>query len=451
MDYVPHSDEDREAMLRAIGVASSAELFHDIPADVRHPTLDLPPGMAEPEVLRHLQELAQQNANVQAMPSFLGAGSYNHFIPSIVNALILRGEFLTSYTPYQPELSQGTLQAMYEFQSMVCMLTGMEVANASMYDEATATAEAVLTACSATRRSKVIVPDTMNPSTLAVLETYAEGRDVTVVPVPAFAVDDDGTLVDCWEAVSDAIDGDTACVAVQAPNFFGWVHECQELAETVHDQRAMLVVSADPVALGILTPPGEYGADVVTGEGHSLALPPGFGGPRLGLYATRRRLMRQMPGRVSGITRDIEGKRGFVMTLQAREQHIRREKATSNICTNEALAALAFTINVSWLGPEGMRRKAELCLAKSHYAAAQIDALPGFAVASPDPYIKEFVVRCPVAASDVNEHLLADSVLGGYDLGRVRGELDRHMLVCVTELNTREDIDRLVASLRGLG
>ena len=282
MDYVPHSSEDKEAMLRAIGVASSADLFHDIPEDVRHPTLDLPPGMAEPEVIRHLQSLAGLNRNVQEMPSFLGAGSYNHFVPSIVNALILRGEFLTSYTPYQPELSQGTLQAMYEFQSMVCMLTGMDVANASMYDEATATAEAVLTACSITKRSKVVVPDTFHPTTLEVLETYAEGRELTLVRVPVFSLDDDGTFHDRWETLSAAIDGDTACVAVQVPNFLGWVHECQQIAEDVHAHGAMLVVSADPVALGILTPPGEYGADIVTGEGHSLALPPAFGGPRLG-------------------------------------------------------------------------------------------------------------------------------------------------------------------------
>ena len=448
MDYVPHSSEDREAMLRAIGVAGTEELFHDIPADVRHPNLNLPPGMAEPEVIRHLNALGRQNQNVQDMPSFLGAGCYNHFIPSIVSALILRGEFLTSYTPYQPELSQGTLQAMYEFQSLVCLLTGMDVANASMYDEATATAEAVLTACSITKRSKVVVPDTFHPTTLEVLETYAEGRELTLVRVPAFTIADDGTFHDCWEAVSAAIDGDTACVAVQVPNFFGWVHECQQIADVVHANGAMLVVSADPVALGILTPPGAYGADIVTGEGHSLALPPAFGGPRLGLYATQKRFMRQMPGRVSGMTTDIEGKRGFVMTLQAREQHIRREKATSNICTNEALAALAFTINVSWLGPVGMRKKAELCVSKSHYAAAQIDALPGFSVTSPDPYVKEFVVHCPAAASSMNEHLLEQGVLGGYDLGRVRDELSQHMLICVTELTTRQDIDRLVAALQ---
>ncbi len=448
MDYVPHSSADREAMLRAIGVARAADLFHDIPADVRHPQLDLPPGLSEPEVIRHLNELAQQNQNVQSLPSFLGAGCYNHFIPSIVNALILRGEFLTSYTPYQPELSQGTLQAMYEFQSMVCLLTGMDVANASMYDEATATAEAALTACSVTKRAKIVAPDTFNPTTLDVLETYAEGREVTLERVPAFTIADDGALRDNWDAVAAAIDGETACVVVQVPNFFGWVHECQELAETVHAHGALLVVSADPVSLGILTPPGEYGADVVTGEGHGLALPPGLGGPRLGLYATRKKYLRQMPGRVSGMTKDIEGKRGFVMTLQAREQHIRREKATSNICTNEALAALAFTINVSWLGPAGMRKKAELCLAKSHYAAAQIDALPGFAVSTPGPYIKEFVARCPAPVDAVNAHLLEHGVLGGYDLGNVRPELDRHMLVCVTELNTREDIDRLVAALR---
>ena len=451
MDYVPHSSEDREAMLRAIGVAGTDELFHDIPEDVRHPTLNLPPGMSEPEVIRHLNALARENQNVQDLPSFLGAGCYNHFIPSIVSALILRGEFLTSYTPYQPELSQGTLQAMYEFQSLVCLLTGMDVANASMYDEATATAEAVLTACSITKRSKVIVPDTFHPTTLEVLETYAEGRDLTLVRVPAFTIDDDGTFRDCWEAVSAAIDSDTACVAVQVPNFFGWVHECQQIADVVHANGAMLVVSADPVALGILTPPGEYGADIVTGEGHSLALPPAFGGPRLGLYATQKRFMRQMPGRVSGMTKDLDGKRGFVMTLQAREQHIRREKATSNICTNEALAALAFTINVSWLGPAGMRKKAELCLNKSHYAAAQIDALPGFTVTSPGPYIKEFVVHCPAAVSSVNEHLLEQGVLGGYDLGRVRAELNHHMLVCVTELTTRQDMDSLVAALRELG
>ena len=451
MDYVPHSSEDREAMLRAIGVAGTEDLFHDIPADVRHPSLDLPPGMAEPEVIRHLNALGRQNQNVQDMPSFLGAGCYNHFIPSIVSALILRGEFLTSYTPYQPELSQGTLQAMYEFQSLVCLLTGMDVANASMYDEATATAEAVLTACSITKRSKVIVPDTFHPTTLEVLETYAEGRELALVRVPAFTIDDDGTFHDCWEAVSAAIDGDTACVAVQVPNFFGWVHECQQIADVVHANGAMLVVSADPVALGILTPPGAYGADIVTGEGHSLALPPAFGGPRLGLYATQKRFMRQMPGRVSGMTKDLDGKRGFVMTLQAREQHIRREKATSNICTNEALAALAFTINVSWLGPVGMRKKAELCLNKSHYAATQIDALPGFTVRSPGPYIKEFVVHCPAAVRNVNEHLLEQGVLGGYDLGRVRAELNHHMLVCVTELTTRQDVDCLVAALRELG
>ena len=339
MDYVPHSNEDREAMLRAIGVAGSEDLFHDIPADVRHPHLDLPPGMSEPEVIRHLNALGQQNTNVLETPSFLGAGCYNHFIPSIVNALILRGEFLTSYTPYQPELSQGTLQVMYEFQSMVCLLTGMDVANASMYDEATATAEAVLTACSITRRSKVVVPDTFHPTTLEVLETYAEGRELTLVRVPTFTIEDDGSFRDNWEAVSAAIDDETACVAVQVPNFFGWVHECQDIAEAVHAHGAMFVVSADPVALGILTPPGEYGADIVTGEGHSLALPPGFGGPRLGLYATRKKVPAPDAGQSLGhderhrrqarFCDDPPGPRAAHPTRKSHLQHLHKRSARS--------------------------------------------------------------------------------------------------------------------------
>ncbi len=434
--YIPLTDEDRRAMLATIGASSIDELFAEIPAEHRDPALDLPPAMSEPELMRELQQLAARNRSAGELPSFLGAGAYRHFIPSVVDHIIRRGEFLTSYTPYQPEISQGTLQAAFEFQSLVCELTGMDVANAGMYDGASALAEACLMACGVTDRKRIVLLDTIHPHTIEVVKTYAAGRNEEVEVVSAAQI-----------SLNDA----HACVAAQEPNFFGYMEDLSKLGAAAHEAGALFVVSADPVSLGLFRPPADYGADIVVGEGQPLGVPLSFGGPYVGLFACRDRFVRHMPGRIVGRTNDVDGRTGYVLTLQTREQHIRRERATSNICTSTQLIALAFTVALCTLGKHGLHRMAELCYHKAHYAADRIAALPGFAVVDGAPstgsgqvFFQEFVARCPIAPADVNRRLLERGIIGGYDVSDC---IERGLLLCMNELHTREEIDQLVAGL----
>ncbi len=445
MNFIPNSTEQRQEMLQRIGAKSVGELFSDVLENVTlQRPLDIPPGLPEQELVRHVRGLAGKNADMDGYLSFLGAGAYEHYIPSFVNQLLLRSEFYTAYTPYQPEISQGTLTAIYEFQTMVCELTGMDVANASMYDGASALAEAGLMACDSTRRNQVIVSQTIHPEHREVIRTYLYGRDVEILEIPyANGVTDLTTL-------EKLISSKTAAVLVQNPNFFGSIEDGASLAQAAHAAGALLAVSVNPVSLGLLKAPGDYGADIVVGEGQPFGNPVSFGGPYLGFMACKEKYMRRMPGRIVGATVDRNGKRAFVLTLQAREQHIRREKATSNICSNEALCALAFTMHLGALGKAGIGKLSRLNLQKAHYAAARISALPGFEPAFPTPYFNEFVVKTDMEPARINAELLKDKILGGLDLGRFFPELQNHLLFCVTETKSKADIDRLVARLEGI-
>ena len=442
MSYSPATPTDRAEMLAAVGASQIDDLFADVPAAVRFPELDLPGPLSEMETLHELMDLAEANANSQHSPIFLGAGAYNHYSPSVVNHMILRGEFLTAYTPYQPEISQGTLQAIFEYQSMVAALTGMEVANASHYDGATSLAEAAIMAFSHARekRHKVIVSPLVHPQYRAVLRTYTQGMGLTITG------DEDHQAA--LPALTALLDSDTALFVLQSPNFLGQIEDLDGLAAQVHAAGALLAVVADPIALGLLKPPGHFGADIVVGEGQSLGLPLSFGGPYVGFFATRKDYVRKMAGRLVGETRDKNGRRGYVLTLSTREQHIKREKATSNICTNQGLMALAATVYLATMGKNGLRRVAELCWHKSHHAATQIAALPGYQVPAGRPFFQEFVVRCPRPVAEVNQHLFDEwDIIGGYDLGQDYPHLAGHMLVCVTEMNSRDEIDALVEAL----
>lgn len=446
MNYVPNTDADRAAMLEKIGVPSIEDLFHDIPRHLRRPTLNLPSGLSEVELRRLLGDLAGRNSSPNSMACFLGAGAYNHFVPAVVHHITGRSEFYTSYTPYQPEVSQGTLQTIFEYQTAICELTGMDVSNASMYDGATAAAEAAILAQSVTRRRKIVVSPTVNPDYLAVLKTYTAELGSTIL----YEWGMEGRLRTGRTEVAEAervLDEDAACLAVQHPNFFGIIEPVERLADAAHKVGALFVVVVDPISLGLLKPPGSYDADVAVGEGQPLGNPISFGGPYLGIFTAKEKYVRQMPGRIVGQTTDGFGRRGFVLTLQAREQHIRREKATSNICTNEALNALAALVYLAALGSQGLRRVAELCVQKSHYAAKRIAGLPGYTALWNQPFFKEFVVRCPRPAAEINARLLERNIIGGYDLASVDARLADCMLLCVTEMNTKEEIDRLVEVL----
>jgi glycine dehydrogenase subunit 1 len=434
-------------MLSRIGAPSIESLFECVPVSVRFPELDLPPGLSEIDVRREMESLARANYSAADGPCFLGAGAYHHFVPAVVDAVLRRGEFYTAYTPYQPEISQGTLQAIFEYQTLICALTGMEVSNASHYDGATATAEAVITAINVHRlkRRKVVVSPWVHPEYRAVARTYTQGMDLHVVgDVHAGPIAPASTT----EALGEQVDGDTACVIVQYPDFLGRIEDLSDLAEVAHEAGALLVVVADPIGLGLLKPPGEYGADIVVGEGQGMGAGLTFGGPYLGFFATRDKYVRRMAGRLAGQTVDAEGKRGFVLTLSTREQHIRREKASSNICTNQGLIALAAAVYMAAMGRCGLRELAELCYHRAHYAADQIDQLEGYTVLREKPFFKEFAVRCPRPVKAINARLIDEwGIIGGYDLGRDYPHLQGHMLVCVTEMNPREDIDLLVEAL----
>ena len=427
--YIPSTMDEQAEMLVALGIDSIDQLFADIPDEFRNPTLNLPAPLSELEIQQGLGQMAGKNRPLSSGPSFLGAGSYHHFIPSIVKALITRGEFLTAYTPYQAEASQGTLQVIYEFQTLICNLYGMEVANAGMYDGATSLAEATLMACRVTKREKVILADTISPAYIDVIRTYCQSQDIAVEVV---------------DPSNPALDAETACLVLQYPNYYGYIEDQKKLVDAAHAQGALAVVSCDPTAMGMLQTPGHYGADIVTGDGQPLGIPTSYGGPYVGLFAAKQEFIRQMPSRLSGRTLDKNGKTGYVLTLQTREQHIRRERATSNICTNEALYALAATIYLAAMGKQGMRQVAELCYHKAHYAAAQIGELPGYSLPINGPFFQEFVIQCPASATEVNKKLMDRNILGGLDVSE---KIPNGMLLCVTEMNSKEDIDALVAAL----
>ena len=443
MAYIPNTDADRERMLGAIGLKTIDDLFLQIPEAVRfNGELDIPSRMDQITLTRHFTKLGKRNKHADEYPCFLGAGIYDHYVPPTVGAIIGRSEFYTSYTPYQPEVSQGVLQSIFEFQTLLCELFGMDIANASMYDGATALAEAAIMAGELTGRKRLVVADTVHPIHRQVLSTYVSHMDLQVDLIGGAA----GTAD--VDALANAITSETAAVIIQHPNFFGSLEDVARLSQVAHAQGALFVVSVDPISLGLLNPPGEYDADIVVGEGQGLGCPMGFGGPLLGLFACKNKFLRRLPGRIVGQTKDGDGKRAFVMTLRTREQDIRRERATSNICTNEALYALAATVYMATMGKQGMRQVSELCLQKSHYAAAEIGKLPGYALAFPDaPFFKEFVITTPVDPAQINETLMEQGIIGGLSLTEHYPELGNAMLVAVTEQRTREEIDAFVAAL----
>ena len=442
MSYSPSTDADRARMLRTIGVDSIDDLFVDIPVSHRDPNLDLPDALPEVDVLREVRSLAERNQVPDHVPSFLGAGFYRHFVPALVDQLLLRSEWYTAYTPFQAEMAQGTLQAMYEFQSLVCRLTGMEIANASLYDGASALAEAVLMCRAITGRSGVVMAGTVHPTYREVAATYTQAVGVELRTVDGWSRSGEGLRPDL-EAVAAAIDDTTACVVLQRPDFLGWVIDPAPVVEAAGRHGAKVVyVVADPISLGLLTPPGDLGADVVAGELRSLVGPPAYGGPGAGMLVTRREFIRRLPGRIAGRTTDLDGEQGFVLTLQTREQHIRRERATSNITTNQALVALGAAISISALGPAGVQALAARSLSAAHRCAEALKEV-GAKVSDAAPYFHEFIVHTPGRAEDTVRALAAQGVFGGYSLGRVDPALDDALLVCATELTTRSDLEAL--------
>jgi glycine dehydrogenase subunit 1 len=441
MTYIPHSPKERDAMLATIGVKSLDELFDAVPAKYRFPKLDLPPALTEMEAASLLGELAGSNESTHQMVSFLGAGMYNHYIPSVVDHILRRGEFYTAYTPYQPEISQGTLQSIFEYQSLMTALTGMELSNASHYDGATASAEAVNMAFANFRgkRRKVVISPALHPQYRETIRTYTQGMELSL------SGDGDGVdLQSGPEALLPLVDKETCLVVVQYPDFFGRVFDYTKLIEAVHAQGAMVCVVANPTALAMFKTPGEMGADIVVGEGQPLGLPLWFGGPSLGFFTTKKQFVHKMAGRLVGETVDSRGEKAYVLTLTAREQHIKREKATSNICSNEGLLALASAVYLSVVGKAGLQQVADLCYQKAHYAANELSKIPGMGLCFGQPFFHEFALCVGRPVAEVNAFLLDHGILGGYDLGQDYPELKDHMLIAVTEMNSKEEIDLLV-------
>jgi len=444
--YLPMTEQDQQDMLKTVGLNSIEELFKDIPEDIRFKgELPVSKRLDEYALTTHLSALAAKNADTDKYASFLGAGLYDHHIPSVINHVVSRSEFYTAYTPYQPEISQGELQAIFEFQSYICELTGMAVANASMYDGATALAEAGSLAGAATKRSKLVVSAAVHPESRQVLRAYARGLGLEIVEVGM-----SNGVTDMAE-LAQAVGNDTAAVLVQNPNFFGSIEDLAAIGDLVHGHKGLMIVSANPVSLGLLEAPGKLGADIVVGDAQPLGIAASFGGPTCGFFAVSKDHMRRMPGRIVGQTVDRNGKRGFVLTLQAREQHIRREKATSNICSNQALLALCASVYLSVMGKQGLIEVGNLNLQKSHYAAARLAKVPGVALPHASPYFNEFVIKLPEGASvaSINAKLLKQGIIGGYDLGRAYPELEGHMLIAVTERRTKEQIDQFASLLEG--
>ncbi|NQW21448.1 MAG: aminomethyl-transferring glycine dehydrogenase subunit GcvPA [Chloroflexi bacterium] len=432
--YIPSTDSERAEMLGAIGVDSLDALLEDIPAQHRHPKLNLAAGLSEQELSTVFGSIAAENASPSSgYISFLGAGSYSHYIPSTVRSILQRGEFVTAYTPYQPEAAQGTLQVGFEFQTIVCQLTEMEVANAGMYDGPTAFAEACLMAARVTKRTKIGVLSSTDKRLSDTLLAYSKYQGIEIVEVAADATD---------------IPDDLACIGIQSPNFFGEIEDVQRLTKLAHDNGALSVVHVNPTALGMFKAPGEFDVDIVTAEGQPLGVPMAFGGPYVGLFACKKAHIRQMPGRIIGRTTDTKGRTGYALTLQTREQHIRRERATSNICTSTQLIGLMVTVYAATLGKQGMKDLASLCYQKAHYAAAEINKLDGYSVKSSGTFFHEFVVTCPSAPPKINEALLKKKIIGGLDIS---DRSESGMLVCVTETSSKADIDRFVKALSEIG
>jgi glycine dehydrogenase subunit 1 len=447
MRYIPHTETDIREMLSAIGIKEIGELFHSIPEALRlEAPLDLPPALPEADLTRVMSQLASRNVNLEECAVFLGAGAYRHFTPSLVNHLLLRGEFLTSYTPYQPEVSQGTLQAIFEFQSFVCMLTGMEIANASIYDGASSLAEAVLMAHRVNNRSEVLMSRTVHPEYRQVVETYTRGIDFKITEVP-YQENGQTDLEFIKENVTDA----TSSVVIQSPNFFGIVEQYAELEEFLKEKETLLiVVVAEATSLGILKPPGERGADIVVGEGQGWGLPVSYGGPHVGFFATQESFFRQVPGRIVGETVDRAGQRSYALTLATREQHIRREKATSNICTNQGLCALAATIWLAAMGKQGVREMALQNLKTANALKDKLQQLKGFGLRFLSDTYNEFVLECPGPAQELHAKLLEDKIVAGLPLGNFYPELDNCLLLCATEMNSLESLDHFADQLGSL-
>lgn len=437
--FTPHTDAEREEMLRVIGVRKLDDLFADVPAAHRFPKLDLPPAFTEMEARMQMEELAGANETAHDLACFLGAGAYYHYSPAAVDAIIRRGEFLTAYTPYQPEVSQGTLQAIFEYQSLISNLTGMDVSNASHYDGATATAEAAVMAYHHFRgkRTRFILSPSLHPQYRDVVSTYLSGySQVDLVGSDANPLGDPAEM-------AALLDDHTALLVLQYPDFFGRIFDFSALIEKAHQAGALVAIVANPIALGILKTPGAMGADIAVGEGQPLGIPLSYGGPYLGFFATKKDYVRKISGRLVGETADAAGRRGYVLTLTAREQHIRREKSTSNICSNQGLMALAAAVYLSLVGKNGLKQVANLCYQKAHYAAEQIGKIAGYRVQTAVPFFHEFVVKCPKSIEETNLHLLDHGILGGYDLGKDYPALKGHMLIAVTEMVSKDDIDAL--------
>lgn len=446
MRFVVNTVRERREMMDSIGILSVEELFKDIDERIllRRP-LKLRSPLSEQELVDELSKISSKNAAVGSYAYFLGAGAYNHFIPSIVPYLVGRSEFYTSYTPYQAEMSQGVLQVIYEFQTFICLLTGLDVANASMYDGASALAEAAVMASNITRRKEILVSSTVHPEYKQVVRTYAGAHGLEVKETGW----QDGYT--STSELAKEVSAKTAAVLVQNPNFFGLIEELDEIERVTHEKGCMLVVCVtEATSLGLLRPPGEYGADIVVGEGQSLGNKIGFGGPHLGFLAAKQAHVQKMPGRLVGVTTDTKGRDGFILTLQAREQHVRREKATSNVCTNQALNALAATIYLAALGRDGFRKLANLNAQKSRYLLARLSELKGFEVPFKRPFYNEFVVKCPIDPERINRGLEAEGIIGGLPLRRHYGTLDGCWLLCATEMNSKPEIDRFVGTVGGI-
>lgn len=439
--YLPMTEADQKAMLDTIGESNVQELFSDIPESVQFKgEYKIKAAKSETALLKEMTRLAGKNADLRANTSFLGAGVYDHYMPVIVDHVLSRSEFYTAYTPYQPEISQGELQAIFEFQTMICELTGMDVANSSMYDGGTALAEAAMLSTGQTKKKRVLISSAVHPESKEVVKTYAKGQYIEVVEIPQ----QDG--VTDLAALQELMDDSIAAVIVQYPNFFGRVEPLKELEEIIHSQKAMFVVSSNPLALGALTPPGKFGADIVVGDAQPFGIPTAFGGPHCGYFAVTEKLMRKVPGRLVGQTTDDQGRRGFVLTLQAREQHIRRDKATSNICSNQALNALAASVAMTALGKKGVKEMALQNIQRAHYAKKALQE-KGLELVFAGPSFNEFVIKLAKPVKEVNQALLQKGIIGGYDLGRDYPELPHHMLVAVTELRTKEEIDTFAQEL----
>jgi len=442
MPFIPNTEADRKEMLAQIGVAEFDELIANIPEQIRlKEPLNLPQALSEMDALKELKELALKNDSTENVVSFLGGGAYDHYIPSVVGAITSRSEFYTAYTPYQAEVSQGTLQAIYEFQSMICNITGMDIANASMYDGATALAEAMLLSVAHKNRNEVVVAGKVNPNTIEVMQTYAFGQGIEI---KQSGLENGGADL---ESVASLVSDKTAAVIIQQPNFFGCLEDVHALQQLAEKNGALFVVSVDPMSLALLEAPGNYGADIVVGEGQVFGNALNYGGPYLGLFAVKKPLLRKIPGRLAGMTIDKDGNQGFILTLQTREQHIRREKATSNICTNQALNALCASIYLSLMGKEGLKEVADLSLQKAHYLAEEIQKIDGFKLKYSRPFFKEFVVETPISATKIINELLAKKIHAGINVDK---SSDRELLIAVTEKRTKQEMDAFVNELKAL-